>query len=601
MTMISHSILALALACPLLGAAAQDPADDPRTTRELLDLVMKQRDAVDPLVFEALGLRRDEEALKALRRATSTFFTPDSVARCFAAFRHFKGGPHEAEVIEFIAERAVQPADRFVMRALARALLPFGSAAGAAFERVLAESVDLDSRRIAVGALVPALRMRGDVTALQALLDYYRPPISGPRDLGVRTLAAFQSDEARALLHTALERDRYGPAVKALVVDALAEMQHSDVEGWLRAALRKGDPVVRLAAARALGRRGCTAHLHDLERLEKSGDPRLQHAALIEQARLHGDGDPHWRAKVLAAAESRDWARRLAACELIGAWPEAQERLAELLEDESPIVRLAAVDAHVARRRAASVPLLIARMAQDAQRVRERAREALELLTGVDHGPTAARWHLWWDAEGARFSPPPLDESLAAQAERAARRRATPTQADFYGIPLGSDRVCFVLDQSGSMDDSTRSGETRLEAVQRELEGTLGAYPDGALFNVLYFAYRTDAWKSGLTEMTAKTRVDATRWSGKHRAKGGTAIYDALLDALEDQDVDTIVVLSDGQPMGGEIDDPLEILYDIQARNELRAVRIHAVSFQCPGTLLQDLAAATGGEYREVD
>ena len=62
-----------------------------------------------------------------------------------------------------------------------------------------------------------------------------------------------------------------------------------------------------------------------------------------------------------------------------------------------------------------------------------------------------------------------------------------------------------------------------------------------------------------------------------------------------------VVVLSDGQPMGGELNDPLEILGDIVARNELLRVRIHAVSFQCPGTLLQDLAAATGGEYREVE
>ena len=108
------------------------------------------------------------------------------------------------------------------------------------------------------------------------------------------------------------------------------------------------------------------------------------------------------------------------------------------------------------------------------------------------------------------------------------------------------------------------------------------------------------AWKPSLVEMDARRLTQAHRFAQAQRAKGGTALHDGLLAALEDEEVDTIVVLSDGQPTAGRITDPEDILADVRHRTRLRGVVVHCVALNFRSELMAGLAAATGGTYREV-
>ena len=309
-----------------------------------------------------------------------------------------------------------------------------------------------------------------------------------------------------------------------------------------------------------------------------------------------------WREDVEDVASDRDLALRLAAVAALTRRPgeEALTALLELLGDESHLVRAAAARALAPRRALRSVPALVAVLEGDTLRVREIAREVLVELTAVDHGATGTRWRAWWDAEGATLTLPDAPDAAATNALREARLGQGPTQAAFFGIPLGSDRVCFVIDTSGSMEGRVYSGGTRLAAAVDELAAALDGFPVGGRFNLIFFAGRVRAWKPSLVEMDARRLTQAHRFAQAQRAKGGTALHDGLLAALEDEEVDTIVVLSDGQPTAGRITDPEDILADVRHRTRLRGVVVHCVALNFRSELMAGLAAATGGTYREV-
>ena len=133
-----------------------------------------------------------------------------------------------------------------------------------------------------------------------------------------------------------------------------------------------------------------------------------------------------------------------------------------------------------------------------------------------------------------------------------------------------------------------------------QLVGALEGFPVGGRFNLVFFSGRTRAWKQGLVDMDARRLAAASKFARAQRADGGTALHDGLLAALEDEEVDTIVVLSDGQPTKGELTDPANILADIRHRNRLRGVVFHCVALNHASELLEGLSSASGGSYREV-
>ncbi|MFT7680134.1 MAG: hypothetical protein ACI8QC_004140, partial [Planctomycetota bacterium] len=449
------------------------------------------------------------------------------------------------------------------------------------------------------GLLVPLVE-QGDAAALEQLLTHFRAPYSGTRAQGISCLASFKDPESIKTLRKLLHQ-KVPIASKILALDALAELAQPEVERWLLDGLRSKQAELRLCAVNALARRGHFGHLPAIKRLERDKDPRLREVCWLEQWRIATDRAA-FEILALEKLGSRDWATRMGITKVLGQMRSdaAQAALLGLLKDANFAVRMAAVHSLAQLRRKASIPILITALGQDRLRVRQHMHQALLTMTGLDHGPKQARWLAWWKAEGAVFEVPTLDKAQAAQLARLEHLRQSPTQAAFYGLQLDSDHICFVLDVSGSMNQPAYAGDTRLEVVKRELRRTLENLPEGYLFNLIFFEAKLRSMKKRLTAMTPTVRKSALRFMERQDADGGTALYDAVAKALSDDQVDTIVILSDGDPTVGKFVDAEKILTELTRLGSLRQVRIHAITFQSGQTLLKDLTASTGGEYLEV-
>ncbi|MCA9002886.1 MAG: hypothetical protein KDB61_13260, partial [Planctomycetes bacterium] len=66
-------------------------------------------------------------------------------------------------------------------------------------------------------------------------------------------------------------------------------------------------------------------------------------------------------------------------------------------------------------------------------------------------------------------------------------------------------------------------------------------------------------------------------------------------------DVDTILVLSDGEPSVGDLIDPGAIREDIQARNRERNIRIHTIALGGSLKILEWLAEDSGGRFVQIE
>jgi hypothetical protein len=270
--------------------------------------------------------------------------------------------------------------------------------------------------------------------------------------------------------------------------------------------------------------------------------------------------------------------------------------LHELVSDPHPVERRAAVDSQLAQRQKASKPVLIERLASESRRMRDHVRQAQGALTGLDHGDRPLRWRAWWESEGEDFELPAAEVARALQSERQTAREENPTRAVFYGIPLASDRLTFVLDISGSMSALVADGkQMRIDVLRSEVVKALEGMAPETRFNLIFFSSNTDAWSERLVKLDARTLAEAKGFVGRQGAGGGTALYDAVLEALEDEEIDTLVILSDGEPTEGKLVDPLEIVEDLRARNRLRGVVFHTVAVGGGSGLLRELSAMSGG------
>jgi hypothetical protein len=70
--------------------------------------------------------------------------------------------------------------------------------------------------------------------------------------------------------------------------------------------------------------------------------------------------------------------------------------------------------------------------------------------------------------------------------------------------------------------------------------------------------------------------------------------------AFQDPDVDTIFVMSDGEPTSGGVVDPHGIRTEVAFWNKHRNVRIHTVAIGGNLEVLEWLAKDSGGRYVEM-
>lgn len=242
-----------------------------------------------------------------------------------------------------------------------------------------------------------------------------------------------------------------------------------------------------------------------------------------------------------------------------------------------------------------SIPFLIKRYGREEGRLAHELSTALFKHTGTRCW-NARDWSAWWRANNVGFALP------HPQSVKGGGSSSGGNTISYYDIPLVSSRIAFLVDHSGSMGATvgTDKKRNRLMAAQEQLRLVLSALPKTHRVNLIPFETDvTQVWRE-LKSLSNANRKELLERVAKIKLAGGTNTFGALMHAMEDPEVDTIYLLTDGVPSSGELVDPEEILEVIMRENRVRQVVIHCISIGMKSTLLKDLADLTGGQYKEV-
>jgi len=314
-----------------------------------------------------------------------------------------------------------------------------------------------------------------------------------------------------------------------------------------------------------------------------------------------GLSDPEVQRFLVGLMDGRSWQDKIFAIDAAAASGDVGlgREVLPNLDDKQWEVRLATVQALRKLRAPDWVRPLIQRLGkEDRARVRYAIADTLFELTGVSIYTNYPAWERWWSEQGDSFQMPAMVPTRTSSGQG-------QTVSGFYGLPVDSHRLIFVIDQSGSMsarDTSARAEtmsavRTRLQQAVVETLNAVAGLDDDAWVNVILFESSIRPWKETIEPLTKSNRKDLESHLRRQNPMGGTNLYDGLELALMDPDVDTIILLSDGMPGGGKYTGTQDILRAVERINQTRRITIHCVSLGRDSALLEQLAAQHGGRY----
>ncbi len=584
---------------------------------DYLSYIRRETDYVAIGTFDKLAQIGSEDALEALQKCMSVLRTPSGQSRAFYSFRLFLGTEQQEAAIEFLHESVMankKGQGGYAMRALQE----YGAEAKSELLEVIEKSKSAGLRASALKPLLVDWLERPTAAGLRMFLDHYRPGMSGSFRDSVNFLHRVDEERAASIFKEMLLSKRTHMHAKSLILQALAEAPDPAWEEVLLEALGAKEEGVQLQALLALEALGSDQHADLLLKMCKSKLPDLRFNAYLARTRIVGQ-DEGWLAEIRKMVKSKNSVDRQIAGMLAGMLPrdQAMEYLGLLLADPHLAVQTEALMAMVQLRRPDSVPVLIERLAVEQGAMKWRVEKALEKMTAQPFGPSVESWRRWWKNEGQDYVLPSVAEAEETLLERDVWGDSGDT-GGFYGMPIVSNRVAFILDTSGSMkaeyhtsyyEDLDETGaakgeaekSTRIIIAKRELVQSLEKLADNVHFNLFFFDSAVRPWKKKLSKMSGGTRKDAIAFVNKQKAEGLTAIFDALEAAFQDKEIDTIYVLSDGQPKGGKLDNSELIRKKVREWNRTRHITIHSISVGGEVALLIWLAEDSGGQYIQAD
>jgi len=357
---------------------------------------------------------------------------------------------------------------------------------------------------------------------------------------------------------------------------------------------KERDPKVRLLLVNALGQGSVRSAAPTLVKmvLREKKDEQIKEAALIALARI-GFDSTEVAAYFDKQASSREWVTRLDAVDVAARYggKSAVGFLAARLSDKEWRVRMAAAQGlGRIRIKECVTPLLAALETEEDGRARRAIADALFRVTGQHLYDMYELWVKWWSRNHAGFV---VSQVVPAKKQRKGGRQ---TVADFYGVPVESERVVFVIDQSGSMG-GFGDQETELDKAVKQMLKVIRRMKNSARVNVIFFESGIHRWADKLRKLDKKTRASLKKYVERQQPTGGTNLYDGLELAMKMRDVDTIYLLSDGSPGSGKWVLDEDILREIGKLNKKLRIQIHCVSLGRNSTLLQNLAEQSGGTY----
>jgi len=413
-----------------------------------------------------------------------------------------------------------------------------------------------------------------------------------------RLLARQRDDEAVRVIAKQLSHKRPGP--RALAIDILALIPTKGAGAAIVGRLgREEDPILRNSL-----RRASLAHAHPRV-VRELVEPVRKAAALdarreaVDQLIERGQNLAAVRAALVQILGWSDWEVRILVLRALqsGRYEDLALGIARCLRHRIWQVRLSAAEALGEQRVDLAVEPLIRALEKEGNgRVKTALAEALHDLTGDNLGEYGSRWRKWWQKHGERFVVPAVRPVPASKAGAGKKKPGTKT-VSFYGIPVRSSRIIFVLDRSGSMNmHDTTDGRTRLDRAKIELLRTVDGLPLGTQANIVFFGTGAEEWRHGLVPLSRTNRRAVKGFLKGIDATGGTDLYEALALALSDRNVEAVYLLSDGSPTGKHRGFK-DMLGAVGLLNRVRRVRIHCIALGHESLLLRELAKQHDGVY----
>jgi len=235
----------------------------------------------------------------------------------------------------------------------------------------------------------------------------------------------------------------------------------------------------------------------------------------------------------------------------------------------------------------AAIDPLIACLKQARGRVGHEASTSLERITGQRFGLNARMWEFWWEQHKNGYRAP--DEI----AEKWTEPKAVRDRYHFYGVELRSEAITFLIDASGSM-----AGD-RITKLRDELRTVIRSLSATTRFNMIVFNSSIRKWQRTLALAKPDRKKSAMKFVTKLVAGGATNLWGALEAGMSDKSVDTLVILSDGEPSTGKITDMNVIRKTFLERNRKRMIMLNAIVLNHTSRNLKAMALLSGGSYRE--
>jgi hypothetical protein len=352
-------------------------------------------------------------------------------------------------------------------------------------------------------------------------------------------------------------------------------------------------------------------------------------AACADALGASGSAEPSVIRSVRGALRDRDPLVREAAlralARLAAKEAETLRDLAAALEDGRWTVRLAAARRLAEMAVPAAVDLLVARLPREDGHVARVVGGLLGGLTGQRFGSDAGSWTRWWTENRTAYHSGAA-VLVPGGADPAAAPPPSGERASYYGIPVESRRVLFVLDVSGSMTrpGATDPALTLVDEAKREWARCLRSFGAESAFGVFAFSDTVRKWRPGIVKATAEAKEDARKWVDALPASSWTNTWAALEEALRASAADprnsmgddyglfadTIFLMTDGAPTDGTgkpadakgLPEWRRVLEAVRGWNREKRVAIHCIGIgnEINASFLSALAAENGGTFVQV-
>ena len=435
----------------------------------------------------------------------------------------------------------------------------------------------------------------------------------GHRDASTRMRRAFAGlfakrapDDAKTALAKKAGKGKVGEKLFALEALIGFEDERGKLGSSILKMLKDKDRDVRELAAKQAAERRLEGAIEALEpRLEKADDPVEATVYIRALTRLYGQ-DQAWLERLAAFTVDERSAMRNAAIQMVveRGGDDVLKTLERALTHSDWSTRLLAVKSIEERRDGEAVGWLVAAMDKETGRMSVELSEALTRLTGQNFRRNASAWARWWADNQDGFEVIGQDVLDQMEEEAEARRLEETTKAnEFFGLRLESQRIVFVVDASGSMQQTMagryagENGPQRISAARAELIKALEGLEPEALFGVIAFNDKARPFQKSLQRASKESLESARKQTQKLVASGGTNMYEGLETAFELADCDTIVLLGDGAASIGTTTDPIVIRERVASWNKDRGVKIHTVAIGVNLDILRWLAEDSGGQH----